>query len=198
MKITALSIEGVFVATSEIWEDSRGSFREWFKKSDLLLANKETFNVEQANISISTKGTIRGIHYSLAPAGQAKWVTCVSGAVLDVVVDIRPKSKTYKKVEYINLRAKEGTSVLIGPGLGHGFLANEDGAGVSYLLTSPYSPEHEFDISPMDLELDIKWSEKSNSEANFLLSPKDLSAPTLSARQAQGNLPSLRSRQKWI
>jgi dTDP-4-dehydrorhamnose 3,5-epimerase len=189
MKFTQLEIEGAWLVESQVWPDERGFFREWFKHHEILKETGMDFSVLQANFSLSHKGVIRGIHYSLAPAGQAKWVTCVSGSVLDVVVDIRPTSKTYKKVEYINLSAKEGTSVLIGPGLGHGFLANEDGAGVSYLLTSPYSPEHEFDISPMDLELDIKWREKSNSEANFLLSPKDLSAPTLSARQAQGSLP---------
>jgi dTDP-4-dehydrorhamnose 3,5-epimerase len=186
MKITALSIEGVFVATSEIWEDSRGSFREWFKKSDLLLANKETFNVEQANISISTKGTIRGIHYSLATKGQAKWVTCVSGLIKDVIVDIRPNSKTYGKWIEFELSGTSGNAVLIGEGLGHGFISLAEISTVAYLVSSPFSPLEEFEINPLDKAIGIDWGLPLSE---LKISEKDKNAPTLEERKKEGKLP---------
>ena len=189
MKITPLSIQGAWVTESSLWPDERGFFREWFKHEEILKETGIDFSVQQANFSLSKKGVIRGIHYSLAPAGQAKWVTCVSGSILDVVVDIRPKSPTYKKVEYINLEPTNGKSVLIGPGLGHGFIAQKDDSGIAYLLSSPYSPNFEFDISPMDRDLDINWSQEMFEMPNFALSAKDESAPSLANRQAHGKLP---------
>jgi dTDP-4-dehydrorhamnose 3,5-epimerase-like enzyme len=80
-------------------------------------------------------------------------------------------------------------SVLIGPGLGHGFIAQQDDSGIAYLLSSPYSPNFEFDISPMDSDLDINWSQEMLEMPNFVLSAKDESAPSLANRQAQGKLP---------
>ena len=97
MKITPLGIEGVWLFESPIYRDERGLFREWFKSETIEEFTGRKFAVEQANISLSSKGTLRGIHYSLAPKGQAKWITCVTGSIKDVVVDIRPDSKTYKK-----------------------------------------------------------------------------------------------------
>ena len=97
MKLTPLGIEGAWLAESPVWSDERGFFREWFKAEDILSATGIDFSIQQANISQSQHGVIRGIHYSLAPQGQAKWVTCVQGSILDVVVDIRPTSTTYKQ-----------------------------------------------------------------------------------------------------
>ena len=123
MKLTPLRIEGAWVAESEVWNDDRGLFREWFKNSEILGTTGIDFSAKQANFSISQKGVIRGIHYSLTPHEQAKWVTCVSGAIIDVIVDIRPKSPTFKDVEYVELKPGDGKSVLIGHGLGHGFIS---------------------------------------------------------------------------
>lgn len=189
MKITPLGIDGVWLVESDVWPDERGFFREWFKHEGLLLQTGLNFSVQQANFSSSRKSVVRGIHYSLAPQGQAKLVTCVSGSILDVVVDLRQNSKTFKKVEYIELDAKTGKAVVIGAGLGHGFLSREENSGVSYLLTSPYSPENEFDISPLDLDLGITWGEDNVDETKFVISSKDLSAPTLKTRLEQGKLP---------
>lgn len=190
MKITRLGIEGAWLAESEVWPDERGFFREWFQQEDVFRETGLNFSVQQANFSLSGKGVVRGIHYSLAPLGQAKWVTCVSGSILDVVVDLRPNSKTFKKIEYIELNPKDGKAVLIGSGLGHGFISKEDNSGVSYLLTSPYSPGYELDISPLDEELGIQWSGESIAQTKLVLSPKDLSAPTLKTRLEQVQLPS--------
>ena len=190
MKITPLGIEGAWLVESEVWTDERGFFREWFKQEEISLNTGLKFSVQQANFSLSGKGVVRGIHYSLAPIGQAKLVTCVSGSILDVVIDLRPDSKSFKMIEYLELDPKAGKSVLIGSGLGHGFISREDNSGVTYLLTSPYSPAHELDISPMDEELAIKWKDEGDSETKMILSPKDQLAPTLKKRLEQGELPS--------
>ena len=191
MKITQLSISGAWIAQSEVWKDQRGFFREWFKHEEIYEETKIDFSVRQANFSISQKGVIRGIHYSLAPQGQSKWVTCVSGSIVDVIVDIRPDSPTYKHVECVTLTPDNGLSVLVQSGLGHGFVALDDNSGVSYLLSSPYSPEYELDIVPTDIDLEINWEGIFAGETTFTFSQKDLNAPTLQNRLDSRQLPSL-------
>ena len=186
MELTPLGIEGAWVATSPVWSDDRGFFREWFKSADILAATGVDFGVQQANISSSARGVVRGIHYSLAAAGQAKWVTCVTGAIRDVIVDIRPGSATYGQYEVVDLSGNTGNAVLIGAGLGHGFVSLEDGSTVAYLVSSPFSPAEEFEINPLDPAIGIDWS---LSEGELLLSPKDKAAPTFAEREAEGKLP---------
>jgi dTDP-4-dehydrorhamnose 3,5-epimerase len=194
MELTPLGIEGAWLAESPLWSDDRGFFREWFKREEIFSKTGIDFSAQQANISVSNKGVIRGIHYSLAPEGQAKWITCVTGSIIDVIVDIRPSSPTYKKVEYINLKGNESRSLLIGEGLGHGFIALEDGTSLSYLLSSPYLPEAEFEIVPTDETLKVNWLRELDREFGIILSPKDAQAPTLEDRRVQGKLPQWKQR----
>jgi dTDP-4-dehydrorhamnose 3,5-epimerase len=189
MKFTPMEIEGAWVAESTVWPDNRGFFLEWFKRDEIFNATGLDFFVQQANFSLSARGVIRGIHYSLAPIGQAKWVTCVSGSIIDVVVDLRIESPTFKMVEYVELERGDGKAVLIGPGLGHGFFSKEDNSGVAYLLNSPYSPDLEYDICPTDLDLGITWGNGEIEQERHIISQKDLLAPTLISRQEQGKLP---------
>jgi dTDP-4-dehydrorhamnose 3,5-epimerase len=189
MKLTPLGIDGAWLAESPVWRDERGFLREWFRNEGVKAATGNDFSIQQANISQSQRGVIRGIHYSLAPQGQAKWVTCIQGSVLDVVVDIRPNSPTYKKSEVVDLNGSEGRALLIGSGLGHGFLALEDNTTISYLLSSPYSPEFEFEIQPTDPELNINWHLELIGGVGVVASPKDAQAPTLAERLAEGKLP---------
>lgn len=189
MKFTPLGIEGAWLAESPIWSDERGFFRQWFKSEDVLASTGIDFETQQANISQSQRGVIRGIHYSLAPQGQAKWITCVQGSLLDVVVDIRPNSSTYKKYVVVDLKGNEGRAILIGAGLGHGFLALEDNTIISYLLSSTYSPEFEFEIKPTDADLNINWHLELIGDVGVVVSPKDAQAPTLAERLAEGKLP---------
>jgi dTDP-4-dehydrorhamnose 3,5-epimerase len=176
MKLTPLGIEGAWLAESPVWSDDRGFFREWFKADEVYAATGIEFPIQQANISQSKRGVIRGLHYSVALEGQAKWVTCVTGSLIDVIVDVRPNSSTYKNIEYINLTPQSGLSVLIGPGLAHGFETLEDGTSIAYLLTSKYSPEFEYAINPFDKDLSINW--KVN-KSDAVVSVKDLEAPSL-------------------
>jgi dTDP-4-dehydrorhamnose 3,5-epimerase len=186
MKFIPLGIEGAWLAESHVWDDERGFFREWFKSEDLFAATGINFTIQQANISQSQHGVIRGIHYSLAPQGQAKWVTCINGSIRDVIVDIRPGSPTFRKSVLVDLVATDGRAVLIGAGLGHGFASLAPLSTIAYLLSSPYSAPDEFEINSLDPELDIDWG---LNLSGVMMSKKDGNAPSLAERQKKGQLP---------
>jgi len=184
MHIEELSIQGAWIARSNVFSDERGFFREWFAAGEVEATTGRVFNVRQSNLSVSHKGVLRGIHYSLAQAGQSKWVTCASGSIWDVVVDLRATSPTFKQWVGITLSGKSGDAIFISEGLGHGFLSLEDDSIVSYLLTSPYSPSEEYEVNALDSELGISWPLISP-----ILSEKDAAASTLGEMQSRGLLP---------
>jgi dTDP-4-dehydrorhamnose 3,5-epimerase len=186
MELTPLGITGAWLAESPVWSDERGFFREWFKSEDVKAATGRDFEIEQANISLSSAGTLRGIHYSIAPRGQAKWITCVSGSIQDVIVDIRPGSSTFGQWIDVELMGDSGKAVLISEGLGHGFLALEDNTAVAYLVSTPFSPTYEFEVNPLDKKIGIKWGMDLSS---LKISGKDFLAPTLVERLSEGLLP---------
>jgi dTDP-4-dehydrorhamnose 3,5-epimerase len=186
MKLTPLGIEGAWLAESPVWNDERGFFREWFKSEDLKCATGRDFGIEQANISLSSVGTLRGIHYSIAALGQAKWITCVSGSIQDVIVDIRPDSMSFGQWIEVELLGNSGQAVFISEGLGHGFVALVDNTAVAYLVSTPYSPTDEFEINPLDEKIGIKWGVDLR---DLKISEKDKKAPTLAERLAEGKLP---------
>ena len=188
MKLTPLVIEGAWLAESPVWSDDRGFFREWFKAEDVKNATGRDFGIEQANISVSSAGTLRGIHYSIAPRGQAKWITCVAGSIKDVIVDIRPDSQTFGKWIEVILKGDSGQAVFISEGLGHGFVALEDITAVAYLVSTPFSPTDEFEINPLDEKIGINWGMDLSS---LKISEKDKNAPTLAERLDESNLPNL-------
>jgi dTDP-4-dehydrorhamnose 3,5-epimerase len=188
MILTPLGIDGAWLAESTIWSDERGFFREWFIAEEIKKITGYNFDVNQSNVSSSSRGTLRGIHYSLADKGQSKFVTCVRGSILDVVVDIRPNSLTYKKWLAVELTESNGQSVLIGNGLGHAFLALENKSTVSYLVTSRYSPQDEFEINPLDSDIGIQWPLQ---RSEIQISKKDLSAPTLLSQLQKNKLPTM-------
>jgi dTDP-4-dehydrorhamnose 3,5-epimerase len=186
MEKVELDIKGAYVFVSQVHQDERGSFREWFSAESVRNLTGRDFLTAQANLSISSKGTLRGIHYSLASQGQAKWITCASGAIKDVIVDIRPGSSTFGKWIEVELRSGSGKAVFIGEGLGHAFLALEDNTTVVYLLSSPFSPTDEFEINPLDRDIQIDWD---MGEDKLKISEKDRAAPSLAERFSEGNLP---------
>ncbi len=179
MELTQLDIKGVWLAESRVWSDERGFFREWFKSADVKNATGRDFGIEQANISLSSRGALRGIHYSIAPRGQAKWITCVSGSIKDVIVDIRPDSKNFGQWIEVELSGDSGKAVFISEGLGHGFVALEDNTVVAYLVSTPYSPLDEFEINPLDEKIGINWGIALDE---LKISDKDKNAPTLAER----------------
>ena len=173
-KMIPLKIKGSSIFESPVYGDERGHFSEWFKASLVSELLGKEFGIAQANLSKSRKGVVRGIHFSSALLGQSKWITCASGALLDVVVDIRPNSPTFRLWDAHELRAGDGRSIFISEGLGHAFLALEDETIISYLLSTPYSPIHEHAINPLDPEIGIAWP-----SIEVTISEKDASAPSL-------------------
>ncbi|MFJ1543881.1 dTDP-4-dehydrorhamnose 3,5-epimerase [Streptomyces sp. NPDC088246] len=181
-----LSIAGAWVHEPKVFPDSRGSFHEWFKASELSEAVGHTLQLAQANFSVSSRGTLRGVHFADVPPSQAKYVKCVRGAVLDVVVDIRVGSPTYRQWEAVRLDDSDHHAVYLAEGLGHAFMALTDDASVLYLCSEGYAPGREHGINPLDPELGIEWPEGIAP----LLSDKDAAAPSLAEAEEQGLLPS--------
>jgi len=186
MELTPLGINGVWLVQSPVWSDDRGFFREWFKSADIKQATGRDFVIEQANISLSSRGTLRGIHCSIAPRGQAKWITCVAGSIKDVIVDIRPGSETFGKWIEVELSGSSGQAVFISEGLGHGFVALEDNTAVAYLVSTPFSPTDEFEINPLDEKIGVNWG---MDLSELKISEKDKKAPTLAERLVESKLP---------
>ncbi len=184
MNLTELSIPGAYVLDSAVWGDDRGFFREWFKRRDLD-ALGVSFPIEQANLSMSRRGVVRGLHYSIAPQGQAKLVTCAYGELDDVIVDVRVGSPSFGRVEVVRLAANEERSVLLPAGAAHGFCVRSEHAALSYLLSSPFNPEMELEINPFDERLGVPWGLKGPA----IMSDKDAAAPSLDDRIASGQLP---------
>jgi dTDP-4-dehydrorhamnose 3,5-epimerase len=184
VKITELSIPGLYLLESPVWADSRGYFREWFKRSDFESSGID-FDIQQANLSMSKRNVIRGLHYSLAPEGQAKLVTCSYGELDDVIVDIRVGSPTYGKVEIVHLSADEEYSVLVPGDVAHGFCVTSEIGALTYLLSSPFNAPMELEIDPFDAEIGVAWPVKGEP----VVSDKDAAAPTLAQRREANELP---------
>jgi dTDP-4-dehydrorhamnose 3,5-epimerase len=183
MTLHETSIAGLYVMESPVWPDSRGFFREWFKFDELQSAGV-TFDVRQANVSFSHRNVVRGLHYSIAPEGQAKAVTCVDGVLHDVIVDTRVGSPTFGAVEIIELRSDQGHVAVLPTGVAHGFSVTSETATLAYLLTSGYSPGQELDINPFDDELGVAWV----LEGDPIVSDKDANAPSFAERRDSGQL----------
>lgn len=184
--VEPLPIAGAWRVTPHVHGDARGMFFEWFKSSVFTEAVGHSLNLAQANCSVSSRGTLRGIHYADVPPGQAKYVACLSGGILDVIVDIRVGSPTFGEWISVELSSQSREMVYLSEGLGHGFVALEDNSLVTYLCSTEYNPAAEHEIDPFDLDLAVEWG-ISRHEAS--LSPKDASAPGLQEVQAAGGLP---------
>lgn len=186
MQIDALTVPGAWLITPRQHADDRGTFLEWYRFDKLEEAVGRSLSLAQANCSVSRRGVLRGIHFADVPPGQAKYVTCLSGRVLDVVVDLRVGSPTFGRWETVELDDVRRRAVFLAEGLGHGFLALSDSATVAYLCSTTYAPGREHGIHPLDPDLRIGWP----ASVDIALSPKDAEAPSLGAAVAQGLLPS--------
>ncbi|MFF3445181.1 dTDP-4-dehydrorhamnose 3,5-epimerase [Streptosporangium sp. NPDC002721] len=185
MGMRPLGIEGAWVFEPKVFEDERGSFHEWFHGGVFGGATGQGLALSQANLSVSRRGTLRGVHFADVPPGQAKYLKCVRGSVFDVVVDLRVGSPTFGRWESVVLDDVDHRSVYVSEGLGHGFMALSDDAVVVYLCSEGYAPGREHGVDPLDPELGIGWP----SEVAPLLSAKDAAAPALAEARRRGLLP---------
>jgi dTDP-4-dehydrorhamnose 3,5-epimerase len=193
VKIRPLSLAGAFEVTPVLHGDPRGLFTEWFRNDHLEGVIGRPFKVAQANLSVSQRGVVRGIHYADVPPGQAKYVTCVRGAVLDVVVDIRVGSPTFGQWEGVTLDETERRAVYLSEGLGHGFCALTDDATLSYLCSTTFNPAAEHVVHPLDPDLAITWPADAPQ-----LSARDTDGPTLAEAKAAGTLPDFASCERYV
>ena len=192
MDVKELGIEGAWEITPQIHGDSRGSFLEWFRSDRFEEATGHRFDLQQANCSVSSAGSVRGIHFAALPPSQAKYVTCLAGAILDVVVDVRIGSPTFGHWEATELDDVARRAVYLSEGLGHAFMALEDDTVVAYLCSAPYAPEREHALHPLDPGIGIEWPRTGRQGEGLVpqLSTKDAAAPTLESARDSGVLPS--------
>jgi dTDP-4-dehydrorhamnose 3,5-epimerase len=180
-----ISIGGAWTFTPALYSDDRGYFLEQFRAAEVAEVAGYWPETAQANCSLSRRGVVRGIHFSDVPPGQAKYVSCVSGAILDVVVDIRVGSPGYGRWEAVRLDDQNRRSLFISEGLGHAFTALSDEATVLYLCSTPYAPGREHGVNALDPAIGIEWP----PGVEPILSAKDADAPTLDEARAAGLLP---------
>uniref|UniRef100_A0AAU2JRA0 dTDP-4-dehydrorhamnose 3,5-epimerase n=1 Tax=Streptomyces sp. NBC_00049 TaxID=2903617 RepID=A0AAU2JRA0_9ACTN len=185
MKFRELSIEGAWEITPVQHGDPRGLFMEWYRFDHLAEAVGHPLRLAQGNLSVSAKDVVRGIHFADVPPGQAKYVTCVRGAVLDVIVDLRVGSPTFGRYEFVRLDDVDRRAVYISEGLGHGFCALTDDATLSYMCSETFNPSAEHSVHPLDPDLAIDWPAGSAAQ----LSARDAAAPSLADAIASGLLP---------
>ena len=184
MEIRPLDIEGAWEVTPKVFSDSRGRFAEGFRADNLAKYIGHEMQVRQTNISVSTAGALRGIHYSDVPPSQAKYVTAVSGVFVDFVVDIRVGSPTFGRWDSVLLDTVDRRAVYLSEGLGHALACVEDGTAV-YLCSEVFAPSREHGLTPVDEQVALSFPDGFTP----LLSEKDAAAPTLAAAAAQGLLP---------
>ena len=185
MKIRPLTIEGAWEITTTQHGDPRGLFMEWYRFDHLAEAVGHPLRLAQANLSVSARGVVRGVHFADVPPGQAKYVSCVSGAVLDVIVDLRVGSPTFGRWEGVQLDDVDRRAVYLSEGLGHGFCALSESATLSYFCSATYNPTGEHTVHPLDPDLGIEWPADAPQ-----LSVRDAAAPSLAEAVAGGLLPS--------
>lgn len=178
-------ILGAWIVEGVRHQDSRGWFQELFKQSVVKDATALDFMPVQLNVSHSVRGVIRGIHYSVAPQGQAKYVSVLDGQIDDYIIDVRLGSPTFGQWTRVRLSANECKSVLLGSNLAHAFQAISDRATVCYGVTTEFNPEVELAINPFCETLAIDWHIKDAAH----VSDKDLTAPDTAEQERTRNLP---------
>lgn len=164
---------------------------EAFRADLLSAAIGHPFDLQQANLSVSAAGVLRGVHFADVPPGQAKYVSCPKGAIYDVIVDIRVGSATFGQWAGVLLDDVDRRAAYIGEGLGHAFVSLEDDSVVTYLCSTGYNPTGEHGITPLDpaLGIDFPTTARNGSPLEYTLSDKDTAAPTLAQAKASGLLP---------
>jgi dTDP-4-dehydrorhamnose 3,5-epimerase len=180
-----LDVPGVIEFTPVIFRDARGQFVAPFQQSSFADATGHQLQLAQANHSVSRRGVIRGVHFSDVPPGQAKYVHCSRGALLDVAIDVRLGSPTFGRWCSALLDATNCRAVYLAEGIGHAFVALTDGTVMAYLCSTGYDPAAEHSVHPLDPALQLPWP----TDLKPVLSDKDRAAPTLAEAAAAGLLP---------
>lgn len=185
LQIIEMSIPGAYRVVPELIPDERGRFYESLRESSLATASGWNLEVRQVMYSVSRRNTVRGIHGTTVPPGQAKYVTCVRGEAIDIAVDIRVGSPTFGCYDVTYQSPDTGVAVYLPDGIGHAFLALTDDTCMSYLCSEEYVPGTMIEIDALDPELGLPW----DLTGEAIRSPKDAAAPTLAQAAAANLLP---------
>jgi 5-epimerase len=185
MKVRELAVSDAFEFTPRVFPDDRGLFLCPFEEEPFRAAVGHTMRLAQSNHSRSRRGVVRGLHFADVPPGQAKYVYCPRGSLLDVVVDIRVGSPSFGRWDAVRLDPVDFRAVYVPEGVAHGVMALEDDSVISYLCSTGYHPAREHGIDPLDPALGLPWPE----DVEPILSDKDRAAPSLAAAEASGLLP---------
>jgi dTDP-4-dehydrorhamnose 3,5-epimerase len=196
MQARELNVPGAWEITPALHGDPRGMFFEWLTDHEFSEFAGHRLDVRQANCSVSAAGVLRGLHFAQVPPSQAKYVTCVSGSVFDVVVDIRLGSPTFGRWDSVLLDDRDRRTIYISEGLAHGFLALQDNSTVMYLCSAEYDPQREHTICATDPALAIDWPVIDG--AGVSLSDRDAAAPRLDDVRAAGLLPTWEETRRFI
>lgn len=175
MTIQQTPLKDCVIVTPNIFRDSRGSFLESFNQKTFYEATDFKVDFVQDNLSTSSKGVLRGLHFQTGNYAQAKLVSVIKGSVLDVCVDIRKDSKTFGQHFSIKLEDKAKKQLFVPRGFAHGFLVLEDETIFSYKCDNYYNKEAESGIIYNDPYLNINWG---IPESELILSEKDKQLPT--------------------
>lgn len=174
MKVINTAIEGIYIIEPQVFEDPRGWFMETYSKEKLAKQGIDIDFIQDNHSFSANRGTIRGLHFQINPKAQAKLVRCTRGRILDVAVDIRKGSPTYKKWVSVELSEENKKQLFIPKGFAHGFATLTDNVEIQYKVDEYYSPENDRSIRFDDPEINIDWGIE-----NPILSEKDMNAPLL-------------------
>jgi dTDP-4-dehydrorhamnose 3,5-epimerase len=171
---TELSIPGAFSIDPERHVDERGSFARLFC-ADEFAQHGLSPAVAQASISVNrARGTLRGLHYQMAPHGECKLIRCSRGSIFDVLVDVRPESRAYCSWVGLELTSESGRMLYAPEGVAHGFLTLEDGCEIHYQISVPYASQSALGVRWDDPRVGIAWPEKVS-----VISPRDAGFPDI-------------------
>ena len=176
MEIRSTSLDGIKIIKPDVHSDDRGYFKEIFKENEISDTSVGNFSVKQINQAFSNQKCIRGLHFQKTPYQQGKLIWVTLGTILDIVVDINPKSPNYKKYFTIELSNKNHLMILVPKGFAHGYLTLSNSAIVCYGVDELFSEEHDAGINFHDPDINLKLD---YSLSEFYMSPKDKTLPFL-------------------
>ncbi|MBP2328671.1 dTDP-4-dehydrorhamnose 3,5-epimerase [Kibdelosporangium banguiense] len=187
MKVRELAVPGALEFTPDVHADHRGRFLELLRAEWWHEAIGRALPVAQVNCSVNHRGVVRGVHFTGLP-GQAKFVTCLAGALVDVIVDTRAGSPSFGVHDTVLLDENTHKIVFLPEGVGHGIASLADGTTAFYLCSDTYDPANEFGVHPLDEDLGIDWRGLlAGSEP--ILSTRDSTAPAVAAARRAGLFP---------
>lgn len=185
MQFRELAVPGAVEFVPKVFPDPRGLFVAPFQEPAFVDAVGHRLHLAQSNHSVSRRGAIRGMHFADVPPGQAKYVYCPHGALLDVALDLRVGSPTFGRWDAVRLDNETYRAVYLAEGIGHAFVALAEDTVMAYLCSTGYDPAAERTVNPLDPALELPWP----ADLEPVLSDKDRAAPTLAEAAAAGILP---------